>query len=100
MSRWVNWVVIFRDAVPAVAGVTVYDKGAADGLGRYMVCKTMTLRCGRRISRSSYYRQRPAAIRYARKFLVLRAALVGGTYSPGDGEKTWMYKPVNAGVEK
>lgn len=83
-----SWETIFRDAVPAFAGVTVYDKGQGDGLGRYVVAKTMKLPNGNFITRQCYYSQRPAALRYAHTFLAGRAAKAGLTYQPGDGRDT------------
>ncbi len=90
-------VTIFRDAVPAVAGVEVVDRGR-DGffLGRYAVHKMM--RVGERTRRTlTNYAQRPAAVRYAQKFLGERAAKAGTTYTPGAGAGTMLFKPV--GVE-
>jgi hypothetical protein len=91
-----RWVTIFRDAVVSVAGVTVYDKVSADSLGRYIVAKIMKLPNGRTLTRQSYYRQRPAALRYARKFLEERAAKAGLTWSPGDGARTMAFHPIAA----
>ena len=92
-----QWTAIFRDAVPAVAGVTVYDKGRADILGRYVVAKTMKIQ-GKENSRThqKYFFQKPAALRYAEKFLTERAQKFGQSYAPGDGEKTWGFKPVRS----
>jgi hypothetical protein len=93
----VNWKVVFRDAVTGLAGVTVYDKGQSDCLGRYVIAKVMRMSNGRNRTTQSYCCQRPAALRRANKFLCVRAALAGCEYVPGDGERTWMFKPV--GVE-
>lgn len=88
-----NWVVIFRDAVAGMAGVVVYDKGSSDVIGRYVIAKSA--KSGSRIFTSQAYRvQRPAAIRFAKKWLANRAKMDGVEYVPGDGEKTMAYKPV------
>lgn len=86
---------IFRDAVSGVAGVTVYDKGANDILGRYCVAKSMKLPNGKVRTTQKNYIQRPAALNYARKFLRSRASMVGKTYEPGDGKNTLAYCPLN-----
>ena len=89
-----DWTTIFRDAVPAVAGVTVYDKGYRDGLGRYVVAKSMRLANGRLLTKQSYYAQRPAALAYAKRFLTERAIKAGATYTQGDGIKTMLFHPI------
>lgn len=89
-----DWIVIFRDAVPAVAGVTVYDKGRTDVLGRYVIAKVMKVK-GRTLTKQSYRCQRPAAERLAKKFLSQRAEKSGVTYVPGAGAGTLGYKPVS-----
>lgn len=88
-----NWKRIFRDAVPSVAGVVVYEKELSDSLGRYVVAKTMDI--GRRTYRNtqSNFKQRPAALRAARKFLNKRAEKAGKNYTPGDGVKTIAFQP-------
>jgi hypothetical protein len=88
----VNWKRIFRDAVSGVAGVVVYDKGAADALGRYVVAKSMKLAGSYRDS-SKYFFRREAAIRCAKKFLEHRAKKAGTKYTPGDGANTIAFKP-------
>ncbi len=85
---------IWRDAVTGVAGVTVYDKGHDDVLGRYMVAKTMKLPNGSYRKTDRDYHQRPAALAHARKFLEARAAKAGTVYKPGAGKETIGYKPV------
>ena len=92
-----NWEIIFKDAVPSVAGVVVYDHGSNGGLGRYTVAKTMKVPSGHTRMTQSYYSQRPAALRYARKFLDERAAKAGTKYVPGDGAKTLLFSPVTVG---
>jgi hypothetical protein len=83
-----EWKTLFRDAVPRVAGVTVYDKGECNSLGRYVVAKTMRLPSGKfRLTQSNYI-QRPAALRYAKKFLSGRAFKAGKTYTVGDGKNS------------
>lgn len=92
-----DWKVIFRDAVSGVAGVTVYDKGRADILGRYVVAKVMKFdRAWKPVYRhtQSYFVQRPAAVRRAKKFLQERAAKVGREYVSGDGAKTLGFAPL------
>jgi hypothetical protein len=81
-----EWKTLFRDAVPGVAGVVVYDKGTSDALGRYVVAKTMRLPSGKMRSTQCDYIQRPAALRYAKKFLFNRAAKVGKMFTPGEGK--------------
>lgn len=90
-----SWDVIFRDAVSGVAGVVVYDKGRTDGLGRYVVAKSMKTN-GKYFQTQSYYSQRPPAITYPRSFLRERAAKAGKEYTPGDGKNTILYEPVAA----
>lgn len=94
MSNLNQWTVIFRDAVPSVAGVTVYDKGHTDILGRYVIAKVMKVNA-RTLTKQSYRSQRPAALRYAKKFLTERAAKAGVAYTPGDGAGTMAFKPVS-----
>jgi hypothetical protein len=89
-----NWEIVFKDAVAGVAGVIVYDKGSQDSLGRYIIAKTMRLASGHTLTKQSYRRQRPAAVRYAEKFLNQRAAKAGTEYKPGDGARTMLYAPV------
>lgn len=86
--------VIFRDAVPAVAGVEVKD--CQTGPARYAVHKMMKVGDATRRT-LTHYAQRPAALRYARQFLAERAAKAGTTYTPGAGASTMLFKPV--GVE-
>lgn len=86
---------IFRDAVSGVAGVVVYDKGQNDILGRYCIAKSMTDKRGYFRTTQTNACQRPAAIRRAVKWLNKRAAMAGTTYTPGDGAKTWEFKPLN-----
>jgi hypothetical protein len=90
-----NWTTIFRDAVSGVAGVTVYDKGKTDVLGRYVVAKTMKLPSGKTRTTQCDYSQRPAALRYAVEFLQERAAKFSRQYVPGDGAATWGFKPLS-----
>ncbi len=85
---------IWRDAVSGVAGVTVYDKGHNDILGRYCIAKTMRLPNGKIRTTQTNRCQRPAAIRLAKKFLTGRAEKVGKEYVPGDGANTMGYKPM------
>lgn len=92
-----NWTVIFRDAVPACAGVTVYDKGYRDVLGRFVVAKVMKLANGKSRVTQTYYFQRQPALNYAVQFLKQRAAKFNREYVPGDGAKTMAYPPVPAG---
>jgi hypothetical protein len=68
----------------------VYDKGTSDALGRYVVAKTMRLPNGQTRTPQSYYVQRPAALRYAKRFLAMRATKAGKSYTEGDGKKTIM----------
>lgn len=91
-----NWEILFKDAVAGVAGVIVYDTATGDGgaLGRYIVAKSMKLANGRFLTRQTYYKQRPAALRYAEKFLNDRAKKAGVQYVPGDGARTLLYSPV------
>lgn len=89
---------IWRDAVCGLAGVTIYDKGANDILGRYCVAKTMRVASGRVLTKQKNYVQRPSAIRYAKRFLSERARKVGRAYVPGDGVNTWAYKPLEGGA--
>lgn len=92
-----EWKKIFRDAVPAVAGVVVYDKGRSDCLGRYVVAKVMKI-VGKEISRThqKYFYQKPAALRCAKKFLTVRAKKFGREYVPGEGAQTDAFKPLPA----
>lgn len=88
--------VIFRDAVPAVAGVEVRDHDGGAACFRYAVYKM--LKVGDATRRTvTHYAQRPAALRYARQFLAERAAKAGTAYVPGAGASTMLFKPV--GVE-
>ena len=80
--------VIFQDAVPSFAGVTVYDRGHDDSTGRYSIRKTMKLPNGKIRLTHSYRHQRPAALAFARRFLAERAAKAGVTYESGDGRDT------------
>lgn len=89
-----NWTVIFRDAVSGLAGVTVYDKGRSDVLGRYVVAKVMKMANGRNRCTQSYRFQRPAALRMASRFLKERAEKFGREYVVGDGAGTLGFKPV------
>lgn len=89
-----GWKVIFRDAVSGVAGVTVYDKGHGDILGRYVVAKTMKVSSGPNRIKQTDYRQAPAAVNYAKKFLRDRAKKFGVEYVPGDGVNTLAFHPV------
>lgn len=89
-----NWTAIFRDAVPGIAGVTVYDKGHTDILGRYCIAKTMKLANGQTRTTQTNTIQRPAALRRARSFLAARAAMAGLEYAPGSGAETFGYKPI------
>lgn len=89
-----DWNVIFRDAVPGVAGVVVYDKGKIDLLGRYVIAKSMKDKRGRFHATQSDNCQRPAAVRKAQKFLRKRAALAGAEYVPGGGKQTLAFAPV------
>jgi hypothetical protein len=91
-----NWEIIFKDAVPSLAGVIVYDKKANDVLGRYVIAKTMKTAKGGTLTTQTYRSQRPAALRFARKFLSTRATKAGVEYVPGSGAGTAMFKPVNA----
>lgn len=91
-----NWTIIFRDAIPSLAGVTVYDKGQTDSLGRYVIAKVMKLKNHSRTTQS-YRSQRPAAIRLAKKFLNARAEKAGRKYVAGDGTGTWAFKPILEG---
>lgn len=86
--------VIFRDAVPAVAGVEVTDYET--GPYRYVVRKMMKVGDATRRT-VTHYAQRPAALRYARQFLAERAVKAGTAYVPGAGASTMLFKPV--GVE-
>lgn len=89
-----HWTTIFRDAVPRVAGVTVWDKGYTDVFGRYFVAKLMKLQNGQTRLNQNYFSQRRAALRYARKFLAERAVKAGLTYTEGDGKNTMAgYQP-------
>lgn len=85
-----NWKCIFKDCVPSVAGVHVFDKGHADSIGRYVVAKTMKLLDGRTLTKQTDFFQRPAALRYANRFLTERAAKFNRTYTPGDGRNSIM----------
>lgn len=88
-----DWNVIFRDAVAGVAGVAVYDKGHNDILGRYVIAKHM--KCGNQNRMTQSNRsQRPAALRLAVKWLESRAVKAGTSYTPGDGARTMLYRPV------
>lgn len=89
-----EWIVVFRDAVPGVAGVTVYDKGHVDSLGRYCIAKAMKLANGRFLTKQTNRCQRPAAVRFAKKFLTARAAKAGVVYKPGAGVGTIAFNPV------
>ena len=89
-----TWTTIFRDAVNAVAGVTVYDKGQTNILGRYVVAKMMRLANGQTRWTQTNYSQKPAALAYAKKFLQERASKAGKQYQPGDGVNTLGFKPV------
>ena len=92
-----SWTVIFRDAVPGVAGVVVYDKGQRDILGRYCVAKTMKLPNGRTLHRQTNYVRKQAAVNYAEKFLERRGVAASTKYNPGDGAKTLAFSPVLKG---
>jgi hypothetical protein len=101
-----DWVTIFRDAVPGIAGVTVYDKTRQDILGRYCVAKIMKvpnadpglaaegISSGPARQTQKNFTQRPAALRYARKFLQERAAKFGREYVTGGGAQTFGFKPI------
>jgi hypothetical protein len=91
-----DWITIFRDAVCAVAGVTVYDTQGNGLLGRYIVAKSMKLANGAFRTTQTYYHQRPAALAYAKKFLQERAEKARVPYAPGDGAKTLGFKPILA----
>jgi len=89
-----SWQTIFRDAVPGVAGVAIYDKGERDTMGRYVVAKTMKLPTGKYRTAQTDYDQRPAALVYAAKWLTGRAEKAGTTYTQGDGATTAGYRPL------
>ena len=78
MSEWVN---IFDERTPQ-ARVFVYDKTQSDILGRYTVAKIMRTKNGRTKTCNRYYRQRPAALAYARKWLEGRKQIMGVDLSP------------------
>ena len=90
-----NWEILFRDAVPKVAGVVVYDKGAKDAIGRFCVAKTIKLPNGQMRTTQSNRKQRPAALRLARNWLASRAKIMGVEYVPGAGAGTLLFKPIN-----
>lgn len=91
---WGEWNTVFRDAVPGVAGVVVYDKGRVDVLGRYVIAKSMKTAAGHFRTHQSDRCQRPAAVRFAVKWLKARAAKAGTEYVPGGGAKTLAFAPV------
>lgn len=92
-----NWKVIFRDAVPSVAGVTIYEKEDYDLLGKFTVAKTMKCKDGTIRHTQNYCWQRPAAMRRAVEFLKVRASMFGTCYVPGEGSKTLAFAPVVEG---
>lgn len=94
-----SWIRIWSDAVPGVAGITIYDKDNQNFRGRYVVCKSMRLPDGRFRTAQKGYHQKPAAINFAKKWLTQRAKLRELVYNPGVGEKTLAFKPVPGGVK-
>jgi len=81
--------ILFQDAVPCVAGVTVYEFTP----GRFTVSKQMITTIGNRHTMTSYFRK-ISAIAYAKKFLLKRATKAGTTYVPGSGVNTLGFKPI------
>lgn len=85
--------VIFRDAVPNVAGVVVFGLGGFFSVHKQMPSAGRTIRSVRRFSKQKY------AIRYAVGFLEGRAKIAGVNYVPGAGKDTMLFKPVGIDIQ-
>lgn len=71
--------VIFDKRIENVARVWVFDHGDGGGqreVGRYSILKIMRLCNGKTARKSKYYKQKPAAIRYAEKWVSARVEVL------------------------
>lgn len=93
-----RWNLEFCDAVSGIAGVRVFDR-VEPGVVPYVLIKTMSLKRGGKVTTRSYFSDRDAALRAAKKFLADRSAMFGKEYKPSTGFGMWGYPPVNMGVK-